>query len=81
MQVKTTGISPKLLADLFVSAATFALANYGAGLDPELSALIGKLVGSIAAYIAGPGKVHVQGAPAMVQPVMGGTMTSGENQD
>jgi hypothetical protein len=55
--MKTLGISPKVLADLFTSAAGYLLLKYGAGLDVETSAIIGKIIGTIAGVIAGPGNV------------------------
>lgn len=54
---KTKGISPKVLADLFASVAGYALTKYGVGLDPTLSAIIGKAIGTVAGYIANPGTV------------------------
>ena len=61
--MKTLGISPKVLADLFASVASYALTKYGVGLDALTAAAISKAIGSIAGVIAGPGTV-VPKAPA-----------------
>lgn len=57
MKLKTRGISPKLIADLLVSVATFIVAYPALGLDPVLAAAIAKALGTLAAAIAGPGDV------------------------
>lgn len=55
--MKTLGISPKVIADLIVSVVSFAVLNYGASLDPEVAALIGKTLGTVGGVFAGPGTV------------------------
>lgn len=61
--MKTKGISPKVLADLFVSFVAFALTAGVIEIDPVLAATISKLLGSLAGVIAGPGNVVVDVEP------------------
>lgn len=61
--VAQKGLSPKLLADLIVSAAAFVLlALLGVDLehDPVLAAAIAKAAGFLAGALVGPGRVVVE---------------------
>ena len=66
VKLKTRGISPKVIADLIVSALAFALTAGVIDIDPELAAVISKLLGTLAGVIAGPGKVE----PVLAEPVV-----------
>lgn len=55
--MRTIGISPKVVADLLVSVAAFLVAYLPLGIDPVLAATVGKLLGTVAAYLAAPGTV------------------------
>lgn len=66
-KVKTKGISPKVVADFLATAASFAIMYYGLDVDPELSALLAKLLGSGAGITAPPGKIEVE-SPVVSSP-------------
>lgn len=57
--MRQIGISPKLVADLLVSVAAFLVAYLPFGLDPVTAAAVGKVLGSVAAFLASPGVVHL----------------------
>lgn len=56
--IRTRGLSPKVLWDLTVTVVAFLVTAGVVSLDPEVAALISKLLGTAAGVWAGPGKVE-----------------------
>ncbi len=91
MNPRTKGTSPKaVLAFCFPAIASIggALTSYivTGHLDEEAvrvaaGGLVTSALAALGAWLGSPGELVDTTPPAMVQPTMGGTMASGENQD